>query len=929
MKKNSNKKLIIKDLLVEYLEEPLGLDTLNPRFSWKLKSSKRGQSQTAYQVLVASDYENIKDGRGNIWDSGKINSYSQSNIKFKGVKLKSRTKYYWNVKVWDKDNLCSESKLSTFETGILNNKEWQGEWITQSGKNGGIFRKEFYLNKKVIRARAYIMGLGYYEFRINGKKVGDKILEPAQTDYDKTLLYTSYNITDLLKKGGNALGIILGNGRYSVNIIDEKGSPLGIRMKKFGKYPVILVQIYLGFEDGKELSIHSDSSWKVTPGPIVFDSIYDGEIYDANLENEGWDIPGFDDRNWKNAVLAIKPKGELKSSAILPSIKVRNVLKPRKITSPKNGVYVVDFGQNFSGWIRLKLKGKKGKKIIIKYAELLSKDGMLNMLNLRGAKATDVYICKGINEEIYEPHFTYHGFRYIQLEGLLNSPGLDDVKGLSINSSVKQTGSFICSNSLVNRIHRMTLWSILSNLHSIPTDCPQRNERLGWLGDAHLMSETSILNFDMVNFYTKFLNDIKDSQSEDGDIPDVVPNYLSEGFMSDPVWGSAVIIIPWYCYLYYGDNKILEDNYNTMVKWLNHVDKEFEKGDRKGYLGDWCPPGFIESVNIDGRQVALWFYCYCYFLISKISKVIGNKKDSQKFTRKTNEIKKHFNLEFFKDYFYGSYPSVAYKFINVGDSIKYSRKLRKDKIEEFLKDSIGVSCQTSNSLALYLDIVPGNKVKDVLEIMLKDIINRHSNHISTGIVGARYILEVLAKYDCEDIAYKMITNDTYPGWGYMIKEGATTLWERWEYLDGDSMNSHNHQMFGTVDSFFYKVLAGINVDESSPGFKNIVIRPKPTADLRYVKASLDTMKGEVSSSWKRNEKFFSLKVSIPVGSTAKIYLPKVGFEKVELEESSIRIWDGDRIIKRIPYISNIQVGSKYIELSVESGIYNFKMIKIK
>jgi len=309
--------------------------------------------------------------------------------------------------------------------------------------------------------------------------------------------------------------------------------------------------------------------------------------------------------------------------------------------------------------------------------------------------------------------------------------------------------------------------------------------------------------------------------------------------------------------------------------------------------------------------------------------ITGNQKDSQRFNKKANEIKKLYNIEFFKDYFYGSYQGIAYKFVNIGNSRKYSKELAKDRIKEFLKDSLGPNCQTSNSLALYSDIVPKNKENNVLEIMLVDIINRHSNHISTGIVGARYIFEVLAKYNYEDIAYKMITKDTYPGWGYMIKEGATTLWERWEYLDGNAMNSHNHQMFGTVDSFFYKVLAGINVDEDNPGFRNIIIKPKPAGDLKYAKATVDTIKGEVFSSWEKNDKFFSLKVSIPVGSTAKIYLPKIEFKKVELEESGIRIWNGDRIMENIPYITNIQVRSKHIKLNIESGTYNFRIIKMR
>jgi len=871
--------IIPVDLRIEYTKEPLGLDIINPRLSWKITSNKRGVSQSALQVTVSSNKENSQKNIADMWDSGKIETDGSINIKYEGEALQSRGKYFWKVTVWDRKNKSSQSDIQYFEMGLLDKDDWKAEWITYPGKGSGVFRKEFGIDSNIKKARAYVTGLGWYELRINGAKVGNKILDPAQTDYDKTIYYATYDIKDFLVEGANAIGVLLGNGRFSNKKFEDT-----ISFKNYGESPILLIQVEIILEDRTVFNLYSKDSWKAATGPIIFDDLYDGETYDANREEEGWDIPCFNDNSWSKAKNTTPPKGRMVSSATLPPITVRQILNPKKITALNRNSYIIDFGQNFSGWVRIKARGKKGDKLILKHAELLNDNGELNLSNLRCAKATDTYIFKGEGEEEYCPRFTYHGFRYLKVEGLPYAPGPEDIKGEFINTSVRQSGLFNCSNELVNKIHDISKWTLLSNFHSIPTDCPQRDERLGWLGDIQLSSEMAILNYEMESFFVKFLEDISDAQKEDGSIPNFTPPYF-ESYPADPAWGTALIILSWYLYLYYDDKKILEDNYLRIKMWLNFLKKSSNNYTVKGDLGDWCPPGSTRSGDTHPDFIASFYHYHDTFLFSKIANILGNNEDYQEFSERAVKIKDSFNNTWVK------------------------------------KD--GIKSQTSASLVLYMDILPDGKEKTVIEAMIKDIRNLHANHINTGIIGTRYIFEVLAKLGYSDLAYKMIIQKSYPGWGYMIDQGATTLWERWEYLDGNSMNSHNHHMFGSVDSFFYKIVAGINIDPENPGFRNTIIKPYPVGDLKYATARIDTIRGEVTSSWTFREDAFNLIVSIPSNSEAEIHLPVLHFEDIVILEGKKVIYRNKKTSGTSPYIKYFKKEKDRIVFSIKSGSYYF------
>jgi len=860
------------NLLCEYTSNPLGIDVVQPRFSWVCNHSERGQLQSAYQILVGSNRANLDTENGDKWDSGKVVSKESINVPYAGNSLESGKTYFWKVRIWDKDERISPwSKVGIFEMGLLKSEDWKGKWI------GGdsLFRKEFTIDKDIAQARVYISGLGYYELRINGDKVGDYVLDPGWTDYKKRVLYSTYDITKYLKRDKNTIGIMLGNGRY----IKEYGYAL----------PKAILQMNIEFIDGTNKSIVTDNTWKTAKSPIVSNDIYNGEAYDARLEKIGWDKPNYDDFDWNKARIADVPGGKLVSQASFSPIKVIKRVQPLKITSPKPDVYIYDFGQNFTGWVRLCVSGPRGTKVNLRYAELLDEEGMINTVPNREAKATDTYILKGEGKEIYEPRFTYHGFRYVEVTGFPDTPTLESIEGRVVHSAVEPVGGFISSNPLINHIHKNVLWGQLSNLMSIPTDCPQRNERMGWMGDAQLTAEEAIYNFDMAGFYTKWINDIKEAQKEDGSVPDVVPPYWSN-YPADPAWGTACVIIPWYLYQYYGDKRILEENYSLIKKWV-----EFLSTKTEDYIvsyfkyGDWCPPAHVKPVDTPGELTSTWYYYHDTLILSKIADILGKSTDTEKYSRLADRIKEAFNKKFLKNDRYAS------------------------------------GSQTSNILPLFLDMVPEDKKEAVLKSLVDDIRISHSDHFNTGIVGTGYILDVLTKYGKADLAYKLITQTTYPGFGYMIREGATTVWERWEYLTGGGMNSHNHIMFGTVDAWFYKVLAGINVDSTEPGFQRIIIKPYVVGDLKYISASLRTIRGMISSSWARKDDSLILKITLPVNSQAKVSVPRMGLDNVIVEESEKIIWKDSSFVEGAEGISGGSEENDYVTFKVGSGSYSFKI----
>ncbi len=906
------------DLLCEYASNPLGIDVAAPQFSWVVNHCKRGQFQSAYHVLVASSRGNLDADNGDKWDSGKVASGQSINVLYEGSSLESGKTYYWKVRAWDKDGrMSSWSRVATFEMGLLKPDDWKGKWL----KGGKLLRKEFTVDKNIKRARTYICGLGYYELRINGEKVGDHMLDPGWTDYDKRALYVTYDITNYLKVGRNAVGVMLGNGWYSPGRLNVS--------KKYSDSPVLIAQIHINFTDDSTMRIVTDETWKVVQGPIVSDDVYNGETYDARLEKPGWDAPNYDDSDWNAATVADAPRGKLVSQGSFPPIKVVKRMQPIEITNPEPNVYVYDFGQNFSGWGRLRVHGPRGIQVKLRYAELLDENGMLNTVPNRDAEATDTYILKSEGQEVYEPRFTYHGFRYVELTGFPGTPMLESLEGCVVHSAVEPIGSFICSNPLINRIHRNVLWGQLSNLMSIPTDCCQRDERLGWMGDAQLSAEEAIYNFNMVSFYTKWIGDIREAQKEDGSIPDVVPPYRSL-YPADPAWGTAWVVIPWYLYLYYSDKQILEHNYSSIKKWVDFLSTQaMDYIISYGKYGDWCPPCRVHSLATPVKVTSTWYYYHDSLILSKIARILGKSEDTEKYSELSGKIREAFNREFFKDDHYsGENYSELYKkveaLLSSAIPATASEDERKERAKILIAGFAGCS-QTSNVLALFLDMVPRDKKEAVLKNLVNDITRTHSNHLNTGIVGTRYILNVLTRYGQVELAYKIATQTTYPSWGYMIREGATTIWERWEYLANGGMNSHNHIMLGSVDTWFYKVLAGINLDFAGPSSQQIIIKPYAVGDLKYVSASLKTVRGMVSSSWTKHRSSLVLNVTLPVNSEAKVSIPKIGLENIIVKESGKVIWENGSYVAGVAEITSGSENNKYVTFEVRSGTYFFEI----
>lgn len=882
------------DLRCEYIKNPVGIDLPYPRFSWVLRHSERARTQSAYQILVASTVEVLLTNSGDIWDSGKVASDESVNVEYAGKLLESSKTYYWKVRWWDNVGEVSPfSQIATFEAGLLKEDDWEAEWI------GGadLLRSQFMLDRPVQRARAYICGLGYYELRINGRKIGDHVLDPGWTDYDKLVLYSTYDVTGDLLEGQNVVGVMLGNGRYAHKEYEAT-------LPSFKQYehasPKVILQLNLEFQDGSKRIIVSDATWKVSPGPIIENDLYDGEIYDARLEKDGWDSPRYDDSEWEKAQVVAPPGGRLVSQATLPPIKTMKNIQPASLSNPKPGVYVYDFGQNFAGWVRLKVRGPRGTEVKLRHAELLDSDGMINPKTLDQARATDIYILKGEGVEIYEPRFTYHGFRYTEVTGFPGTPNLDSIEGVEVHSAVESVGGFQCSNILINNIHQNIIWGQLSNLMSIPTDCCQRSERMGWMGDAQLVAEEAMYNFDMAAFYTKWIRDIKEAQKQDGSLPNVVPPFWSI-YPADPAWGTACIVIPWYLYLYYGDRRILEENYQVMKGWVDYLTANSEGHlVRYSQFGDWCSPGHDRPTDSSKELVSAWCHYQDVVALSKIARILGKLTEAEEYTRFSERIKQAFNKEFIREELH--FPDFKTTFIVYGNG-----------------------SQTCHILPLYADMVPGDKKEAILEHLLQDIENTHSCHLNIGIVGTRYALDTLTKYGRADLAYRLATQTTYPSWGYMIREGATTLWERWEYLDDAGINSHNHIMLGSIDAWFYKALAGINIDPLHPAFQRFVIKPYIIGDFSHVSASLQTIRGLVSSSWRKEKDSLTMDMVIPVNSWAKVSVPVLGWENPVIHEAGEVIYEDGSFSHGITgIVSGIREGN-YITFEAGSGTYSFQV----
>jgi len=893
------------DLRVEYQKNPMALDIPRPRLFWKLKSEMRGDYQTAYQIIVASESELAEKEIGDFWDSGKVESSESTHIPYNGEELLSCQKYYWRVRWWNSSGQVSPySEIAIFGTAFMGTSKFRANWITmakpetylaektillgkeeeQNVQYKGIYlRKEFNSRGRASRATIYISGLGYYELYFNGKRIGDRLLDPAWSDYHRIAYYSVYEVTELVAEK-NAIGVILGNGRY---------------LKKYGyDQPKLILRLEIYYESGGFEVIASDDSWNVATGAIQENGIYFGENYDARLEQSGWNLSGFDDSGWKKAIIVPGPPLAAQN---IPPIRITERLKAKNIFPKGDGTFIFDFGQNISGWVRLKVSGPEGTTIRLRYAELLNDDQSLNSATNDNARATDIYVLKGQGEEIFEPHFTYHGFRYVELTGYPENPDLDTLEACFVHTDVERIGSFECSEPLINQIHKNVIYSQRANLMSIPTDCPQRDERQGWLADAWVTAEEASFNFDLASFYSHFINLIRQAQKEDGSLPDFVPPYNQKVYPADPAWGSAYITLCWHLYQFYGDRDILRKNFQYLKNYIDFLKRRATGNIQLGLgkYGDWCQPGSMVPKKTLLELIATWFYYHDALIFSEICEIIGRKEEAREYEELSKQIKAAFNGAFLEK-----------------DQYKAIRQGPVDRLPD----------QTSNLLPLYLDMVPEDYRSEVWQNLLESIAIHHDYHLDTGIIGTRYLLDVLSKFERQDIALKIILQESYPGWGYMIQEGATTLWERWEKLTGRGMNSHNHIMFGSLDAWLYKNLAGIEPVEA--GWKTFRLKPYAQEKVVWVKSKFQSIYGEIALAWEKTESEFILEFSLPVGTRAKLYFPEL-WPAVMIKESKEKIWEGNEFLR-----AEAPAGVSLAEINglpvlwVEAGQYLFQMKKI-
>ena len=839
----------VSDLRTEYATNPLGLETQHPRLSWMIHSSQRSENQTAYEVLAASSREQLQPGKADLWDSGRIASDQSIQVPYRGKALESRQQVYWKVRVWDKAGAASEySEPAKWEMGLLTPADWRAQWVGYApGWNGSalFFRYHFNIKKPVKQARTYIAGLGYYELHLNGQKVSDRVLEPGFTTFTKRVLYGTYDVGELIRQGGNAIGVVVGNGWYGA--------------------PKLLVQLEVTYTDGTRDSFDThgdfqDENWVVTAGPIVSNSIYDGEVYDARLERPGWDMPergqnDLSDRyhQWVTTDAAEGPGGKLVSSTINP-IKIVQTLRPKTITEVKPGIFVYDAGQNLAGWAELRVKGQRGDTVKMRFAENLKSDGTVDQENLRKADAEDTYILKGGDEEKWEPRFTYHGFRYVQMEGFPGTPTLDNILVKVVRSSVDRAGQIETSNEVINKVQSMIWWTEASNLYSVPTDCPQRDERMGWLNDLTVRTEESVYNFQMGRFYTKFLNDIQDTQDEKGTITDTAPFRWGQR-PADPV-DASYLLLSWNLYLHYNDKRVIEEHFDSYKAWVDYLATMAKDGIIDyGTWGDWSPP---QAESIDGSRgwsavskntpyslMSTAFYSYTAHLLADMARILSRKDDAAK------------------------YDAIAKKEADI-----FNAKFWDEKAGGYAANN-----QAGNSIALYMNLVPADRVQRVVDNLVNDV-KAHDYHLTTGNICTKYLLEALVAHGHADVAYQIAKQETYPSWGFMIANGATTLWERWELMNGYGMNSHNHPMMGSVSAWFYKYLAGIVYEPATPGFKHFVIHPYAVGDLKWVHSSYASMYGPIRSDWSKEDNCLHLKVSVPANTTATVYVPAADKSKV-------------------------------------------------
>ncbi len=881
----------VYDLSCNHKVEPFGVDESTPRLAWKIRSQTRDLMQTAYQVRVAADLRDLERGRRLIWDSGRVGSGQSVNVLYAGPPLEARTRYYWQVKVWDNQGQSSSWSAPSWWETARETGDWAAQWIgtpwedePEDTRPSPYFRHAFRVRGNIRQARLYITAHGLYEASLNGEKIGDQVFTPGWTSYHKRLQYQTYDVTDMLQRGDNTIGVILGDGwfRGTIGWVNNRD--------QWGKDLALLAQLEITYANGDVERVLSGPDWKVNTGPILQSEIYHGEIYDARLEMPGWNTNSFDASTWRDVAVQDISYVNLTAPDGVP-VRVMDTLEAKEVFTAPNGDLLVDFGQNLVGYVKLKVRGPAGHRITLQHAEVLDKEGNIYFDNLRSARAELEYTLKGSGEEEYAPYFTFMGFRYLKVENWPGELDPQDLSALVVYSDMERTGDFSCSNDLLNQLQHNIQWGQMGNFLDVPTDCPQRDERLGWTGDAQAFSSTAAFNFNVAAFFLKWLQDLEADQLENGAVPHVIPNVLGPNASASAGWADAATIIPWNMYLAYGDTTFLRQQYPSMQKWVEYmVQASGENGlwNEGFHFGDWL--FYSRDNDTDGSSavtdkylIAQAFFIHSADILAKAARVLGHAEDAELYEELASELREVFRHE---------YVTPAGRMVS--------------------------STQTAFVLALAFDILPESQ-REAAAARLAANINRY-DHLTTGFLGTPYLCHVLSDHGYLDLAYTLLERTDYPSWLYPVTMGATTIWERWDGIKPDStfqtpsMNSFNHYAYGAIGDWMYKVVAGIDMDEERPGYRHVYVRPKPGGSLTAAEATHESPYGRITSAWKKTGSELELAVTVPPNTRATIELPSAGRDDV--------IVDGQPLQEGNGIHSHIQAGEA-VRIEAGSGTYMF------
>lgn len=875
-------------LTCELRTDPRGIDAAHPRLSWVVESAERGQRQMAYQIRIAQRQELLVQEQADLWDSGKITSSETLAVSYAGPPLVSGQDVFWQVRVWDKDDQPSTwSQVSFWQMGLLDAADWHGRWISartprETAVEGltlppaPYLRKTFTVQKPVARATLFATARGVYTLSLNQKRVGDAVLAPGWTGYTQRIAYQTYDVTESTTSGELTIDAVLGDGWYCGYV------GFGGERNHYGKRPELLIQLNIEYADGSHESLVTDGSWQGSVGEIRYSDMLMGEFYDARLSPTDWQPVDVLGQPFEGAALVAQSD---------PPVRVTQDLPVQTITEPTPGTWIADMGQNMVGWVRLSVEAPAGTEIRLRFVEKLNPDGTIYTTNLRAAHQTDTYVCRGQGIETWEPQFTFHGFRYVEVTGWPGSLPLEALTGRVVHSDTPPAGTFTCSSALVNQLQKNIVWGQRGNFLSIPTDCPQRDERLGWMGDAQIFVRTATCNMDVAAFFEKWMQDVVDAQTKEGGFPDVAPRlgglpHFGPIGSGAPAWGDAGVIVPWTIYQVYGDTEILSRHYEAMTRWIEFIreaNPDLLWRERVGHhYGDWL------SIAADTPKevLATAYFAYDTSLMARIARVLKRKDDAQRYETLFEEIKTAFNTAFVSP-----------------------------------DGRIHGNTQTCYLLALHFGLLPETLRPAAAQYLVEDI-RAKGGHLSTGFVGVGYLCPVLTAWGYNDIAYQLLLNETFPSWGYSIKQGATTIWERWDGWTEDNgfqdpgMNSFNHYSLGSVGEWLFRDVTGIDTAPDYPGFAHIHLHPHPGPGLTFARAEYQSVRGLIASGWRQEEGRFVVDVTIPANTTATVFLPAPATARVSEGSHPLDGAEGVVPLRRDDHLLVCRVGS---------GTYHFEV----